>query len=134
MLHGSPPRHLLHRALYNQGWAVLWVLILTVLIASQTTLLSVGFALAPTGVSGVIVTCCDILFGYIGQIAVFGILPDAVTLAGVVLLLGSVLMITMETAKTHPPPEVAGDTGTSSSQPEKNEAPPVDKEGQPPAL
>ena len=39
----------------------------------------------------------DILFGYVGQIVVMGVMPDGVTLAGVGLILGSVYMVTMDT-------------------------------------
>eukprot|EP00439_Symbiodinium_sp_Y106_P069005 s551_g11.t2 len=81
----------------HAGWAVLWVLGVAIVLAVQATLLSLGSSMAPAGASGVVVTCGDIFFGYIGQILVFGILPDAVTLAGVVLLVGSVLMIMMDT-------------------------------------
>ncbi|CAE7358220.1 YPL264C [Symbiodinium sp. CCMP2592] len=82
---------------HHPGLAALWVLILVVLVAMQTVLVSVGSAMAPASTSGVIVTCCDILFGYVGQIVVMGIMPDGVTLAGVALILGSVYMVTMDT-------------------------------------
>ncbi|CAE7789935.1 YPL264C [Symbiodinium sp. CCMP2592] len=87
----------------HAGWAVLWVLGVAIVLAVQATLLSLGSSMAPAGASGVVVTCGDIFFGYIGQILVFGILPDAVTLAGVVLLVGSVLMIMMDTVTATSP-------------------------------
>lgn len=83
--------------LASLGWFLLFVLLLAVLLAAQTLLLSAGSALAPAGASGVVVTCSDILFGYVGQIAVFGIMPDAMTLVGAMLLMVSVVMIMMDT-------------------------------------
>ena len=73
------------------------MLFLAILLAGTTHLLSFGSALAPASASGVILTCSDILFGYVGQIAVFGTMPDTTTLVGATLLMVSVMMIMMDT-------------------------------------
>ena len=80
------------------------MLFLAILLAGTTHLLSLGSALAPASASRVILTCSDILFGYVGQIAVFGIMPDAMTLVGATLLMVSVVMIMMDTV----PPRLLG--------------------------
>ena len=41
----------------------------------------------------------EVLFGYMGQLAIFGTVPDGATLSGVALLIGSVLATTMSTLR-----------------------------------